>query len=68
MEVVTGIDAGETGTPDPERPSVIIRSKGSCESLWDLAKRCGSTVGAIKRLNRLEGEPDEDRLLLIPVI
>ncbi len=68
MEMVTGVKLGEAGAPDPERPSVIIRSRGSQESLWDLAKRCGSTVGAIKRLNKLEGEPEEDRLLLIPVI
>lgn len=68
VEAVSGIRAGQINSPDPERPSVIIRSKGSCESLWDLAKRCGSTVGAIRRLNRLEGEPEEDRLLLIPVL
>lgn len=68
VELVSGITAGETGTPDPERPSVIIRTKGNCESLWDLAKKCGSTVGAIKRLNKLDGEPEEERLLLIPVL
>ncbi len=68
MEMVTKIHLGEEGTPDPERPSVIIRARQKQESLWDLAKRCGSTVGAIKRLNHLEGEPEEDRLLLIPVL
>lgn len=68
MELVTGITVGEIGRPDPERPSVIIRSRRGCESLWELAKRCGSTVGAIRRMNKLEGEPEEDRLLLIPVI
>lgn len=68
MEMVTGVKLGEERTPDPERPSVIIRSRGRQESLWDLAKRYGSTVGAIRRMNRLEGEPEEDRLLLIPVL
>lgn len=68
MEMVTGVKLGEEKTPDPERPSVIIRSRRSQESLWDLAKRYGSTVGAIRRLNKLEGEPEEDRLLLIPVL
>jgi hypothetical protein len=68
IELVTGITAGELETPDPERPSVIIRAKGNCESLWDLAKKCGSTVGAIKRMNKLEGEPEDERLLLIPVL
>lgn len=68
MEMVTGVKLGEARTPDPERPSVIIRNRNREESLWDLAKRCGSTVGAIRRINRLEGEPEEDRLLLIPVL
>ena len=68
IELVSGITAGELESPDPERPSVIIRAKGSCESLWDLAKKCGSTVGAIKRMNKLEGEPEDERLLLIPVL
>lgn len=68
MEMVTGARLGELTAPDPERPSVIIRARGQQETLWDLAKRCGSTVGAIKRLNKLDGEPEDDRLLLIPVI
>lgn len=68
MDVVTAMEVGPERAPDPQRPSVIIRSKGEEERLWDLAKRCGSTVSAIERMNKLEGEPDSDRLLLIPVI
>lgn len=68
MEMVSGVELGVVGQPDPERPSVIIRSRGEEESLWDLAKKCGSTVGAIRRMNHLEGEPEADRLLLIPVL
>ena len=68
MEMVTGIRAGELRDPDPERPSVIIRAKRREESLWDIAKVCGSTVSAIQRLNKLEREPEDNRLLLIPVI
>ena len=66
--MVTGIRAGELRDPDPERPSVIIRAKRREESLWDIAKVCGSTVSAIQRLNKLEREPEDNRLLLIPVI
>lgn len=68
LDMVTGMEIGQERTPDPERPSVIIRSWGREERLWDLAKRCGSTVSAIERLNKLEGEPEENRLLLIPVL
>lgn len=68
LDMVTGMELGQERAPDPERSSVIIRAKGSDERLWDLAKRCGSTVSAIERMNQLDGEPDEDQLLLIPVI
>ncbi|MBR7178482.1 MAG: hypothetical protein IKD27_03055 [Oscillospiraceae bacterium] len=68
ITTVTGMKAGERRTPDPERPSVIIRAKKPEESLWDIAKYCGSTVSAIQRLNKLEREPEENRLLLIPVV
>lgn len=68
IEMVTGVRMGEVKAPDPARPSVIIRCRKNQESLWDLAKRCGSTVGAIRRMNQLDGEPEEDKLLLIPVI
>ena len=68
IEMVTGIKAGELREPDPERASVIIRAKRGEETLWDIAKVCGSTVSAIQRLNKLEREPEDNRLLLIPVI
>lgn len=68
MEAVSGLRLGEAGSPDPDRPSVIIRRMGDRESLWELAKDCGSTVGAIRRMNALEGEPEQEQLLLIPVI
>lgn len=68
MDVVSAMQIGEQKAPDPERPSVIIRSRGERDTLWDMAKRCGSTVSAIERMNKLEGEPEPDRLLLIPVI
>ena len=68
MAMVTGIRASERREPDPDRPSIIVRSRKADETLWDVAKYCGSTVSAIQRLNRLENEPEENRLLLIPVI
>lgn len=68
LNVVTAIELGPEREPDGDRPSVIIRAKGHDERLWDIAKRCGSTVGAIARINQLEGEPEDDALLLIPVV
>ncbi len=66
--MVREVALGEERQPDPERPSVIIRPKRRDQTLWELAKGCGSTVGAIQKLNQLEGEPESDQLLLIPVI
>ncbi len=68
ITMVAGIRASERREPDPDRPSIIVRSRKPEETLWDIAKYCGSTVSAIQRLNKLEQEPEENRLLLIPVI
>ena len=68
MTMLAGIRASDRREPDPNRPSIIVRARKPDETLWDIAKYCGSTVSAIQRLNRLESEPEENRLLLIPVI
>ena len=66
IPMVTGLEVGELQDPDPNRPSLILcRPDG--EGLWEIAKRCGSTVTAIRQANALEEEPGADRILLIPV-
>ena len=64
--MVTSAQAGEPVAPDPNRPTLILRRAGE-DGLWDLAKRSGTTMEAIRRLNRLSGEPVPGQLLLIPV-
>ena len=49
------------------RPSLILRRAGG-DSLWDIAKACGSTEAAICQANDLGGEPAPDRILLIPLV
>lgn len=66
LPMVTGITVGEAVEPDPSRPSLILRRIGDAR-LWDVARDCGSTVDAIRRANHMEGEPDADQILLIPV-
>ena len=66
IPMVSALTLGEQTTPDPGRPSLILRRAGR-ERLWDIAKASGSTVGAIRQANRLEGEPASDQILLIPV-
>lgn len=67
MTTVVGLVMGEPAEPDPNRPSLILRRPGD-KTLWEMAKENRSTVEAIRQTNRLSGEPEEDRILLIPVI
>lgn len=67
MEMVAGVELGEITTPDPKRPSILLRRKGD-QSLWELAKESGSTVEAIQAANGLMDEHREGQLLLIPVL
>ena len=66
MPMVTALELGDLQEPDPARPALILCRPGD-ESLWDMAKRCGSRVCDIRQSNGLEGEPDQNRILLIPV-
>ena len=65
--MITGLEAGEMEASDPKRPSVILRKPGE-KSLWELAKEHGSSAEAIREANGLQEEPDETRMLLIPVL
>lgn len=66
MPTITGLTLGEEQAKDPVRPSLILRRAGE-ESLWDIAKATGTTVEDIRKANRLEGEPEAQRMLLIPI-
>ncbi len=50
-----------------DKPSIVLRLLQPGESLWDVAKRYGTTVGDITRANKLEdGRPEDEMLLMIP--
>lgn len=66
IPMLTGLEIGELEKPDHNRPSLILCRKGD-RRLWDIAKETGSTVEKIMDTNRLEGEPEDNRILLIPV-
>lgn len=67
IPMVTALEVGEMEAPDPGRPSLILRRAGN-KTLWELAKASGSTVEAIRQANHILEEPDENRMLLIPVL
>lgn len=66
LPAISGLHLGERKEPDADRPSLILRRMGQ-ESLWELAKKCGSTVDAICKANQLSGDPSPEQMLLIPI-
>lgn len=66
LGMMAGLQIGQPLERDPGRPSMILRRAGT-DSLWDLAKRYGSTVEAICNANDLEDLAEQGRMLLIPV-
>lgn len=66
IPMVTALELGEMTQPDPGRPSLILRRVGN-DTLWEIAKSCGSTVEGILEANGITDEPIGDQVLLIPV-
>ena len=66
IPMVTGVELGDQRIPDPNRPTLILRRAGE-NRLWDIAKRSGSTMDAIRKANNLQDEPAPNQMLLIPV-
>ncbi len=65
---ITEIIGGEVTQQAPQGngPGLIIRRSGPGETLWTIAKQYGTTMDAIRQANGLDGEPEENTLLLIP--
>ena len=66
ISMVTGLRIGARRETEQNRPSLILRRAGKGR-LWDIAKSTGSTVDAIRSANGISDEPEENRILLIPV-
>lgn len=67
IPAVAALELGQLEEPAPDRPSLILCRRGE-QTLWDIAKECGSTVEEIQRINGLDNLPETDRMLLIPVV
>lgn len=64
---VSSVRRGTAAESGSARPSVILRMVGDGESLWEIAKSCGSTIRDICGANGLQGEEvPKGTLLLIP--
>ena len=65
--MLESLTVGEDRPVSADRPALVLR-RFEEDSLWALAKRCGSTVESIRRVNHLQQEPLNGQMLLIPVI
>lgn len=66
MPMITALEFGPLREQDPMRPSLVL-CRGSGRSLWSIARASGSTVSAICDANGLDEDPQDNRMLLIPV-
>jgi hypothetical protein len=68
LEIVKGITLGEEKRREGNRPSLILCRPKEEETLWQLAKRCGSTVEVITKANQMDPDNLHDDILLIPLM
>jgi hypothetical protein len=66
VNMVTELDFDDYMPSTDDRPSLILRKAGD-DTLWEVAKKYGSSVAKILDVNNLQGEPDADRMLIIPI-
>lgn len=66
IPMISGLQLGQIQQLDADRPCLVIRRKGNA-SLWDLAKRYGSTVTAIEEANGMIDDTEDGAMLLIPI-
>ena len=67
IRTIQSASLGEARNANQLRPSVTLRRPEEGESLWDIAKACGSTCEEILQANELTGEElPIGKLLLIP--
>ena len=65
-ETAAGAEIGEKAEEEENGPGLVICRPGK-ESLWELAKKYRSTPEAIRDANHLNGEPEGNSCILIPV-
>lgn len=66
IPMICDITVGEAHPTREGRPSLLLQPMDA-ESLWELAKRTGSTMDAIRKANQLTQDPQQGQILLIPV-
>ena len=65
--MVEALELGDWEEANPDRPGLILQRRGE-GSLWDIAKKYGSSVELIQKMNNLQQDSDSSKMLLIPVL
>ncbi|MDP4117952.1 MAG: DUF3794 domain-containing protein [Bacillota bacterium] len=63
-EIVT--DVAEEEESMENRPAMVLYFVQKGDSIWEIAKRYHSKISDIEQINKLEGNPEEGTMLLIP--
>ncbi len=73
IDIIDGCEAEDSEEPEQERPSLVIYFTEDGDTLWDVAKKYGTTIEKIQSANSMEadGNAESDMLsggkkLLIP--
>ena len=66
LPMITSLELGTLREPDRDRPTLILCRPGR-RHLWDIAKGAGSSVSAVQAANAIADEPEDNRMLLIPI-
>ena len=68
ISCVLSMKPGAVAAAQLPRPSLTIRMVGAGDTLWEIAKSCGSTIQDIRAANDLTSETVEGgTLLLVPI-
>ena len=66
LPMITGLELGPIREPDQMRPSLILCRPGG-RDVWKMARDCGASPAAIRAANGIQDEPEDHKLILIPI-
>lgn len=66
VSMVSHAEQEEPRNTESQRPSIVLRLPEAGETLWDIAKACGTTSERIMQANEMSGDALPQKMLLIP--
>ena len=66
LPMITGLELGAIRETETMRPSLVL-CRPSGRDVWKMARDCGASPAAIRLVNGIREEPEDDGMLLIPI-